>query len=91
MNEQERKELIINLPNGNTLRCGQGTEHEWGGDVKLCDPNGNELMYWDSDEWRDDPELVMGAIFVAAVTGEIPVQPIHEGIGENGEIGVYPT
>ena len=56
-------ELIIPLPNGNTLHCGKGDEHEWGGYVRICTPKGVELVYWSSAEWEEDPEFVMGAIF----------------------------
>lgn len=63
-----RPELQIPLPNGCTLRCGEGTTHQWGGDVRICDPQGKELLYWAADEWGDDPELVVGAIFSAATS-----------------------
>ena len=61
------EELVIPLPNGNTLRCGQGTEYQWGGYVRLCNPKGEELAYWDCAEWEEDPEFVMGAIFGQAL------------------------
>lgn len=38
--------------------------------VRVCDPLGRELMYWNQDEWRDDPAVVMGAILGALVRGE---------------------
>lgn len=37
--------------------------------VRVCDPLGRELMYWNSDEWAEDPQLVMGAILGALVRG----------------------
>ena len=64
MNEQ-----IIPLPNGRTLRCGPGEAHQWGGYVRVCDIDGNEIAYWDKQEWAEDPECVMGAIFAAATGG----------------------
>lgn len=38
--------------------------------VRVCDPAGREVAYWVSDEWRDDPEGVMGAILGALARGE---------------------
>ena len=57
------QELVIPLPNGNTLRCGQGEEYNWGGYVRVCSSHGEELMYWSAMEWEEDPEAIMGAIF----------------------------
>lgn len=37
--------------------------------VRVCDPLGREIGYWISDEWSEDPELVMGAIFGALGRG----------------------
>jgi hypothetical protein len=59
------KEIKIPL-NGGTLRCGEGTKHEYGGYVRLCNSKGTELLYWSADEIGDDPESVIGAIFAAA-------------------------
>lgn len=59
-------ELIINLANGCTLRCGPSEDETmYGGYVRICDAQGNEIVYWDQQEWADEPELVMGAIFGA--------------------------
>jgi hypothetical protein len=33
--------------------------------VRVCDPLGRETFYWASDEWEQDPEVVMGAIMGA--------------------------
>jgi hypothetical protein len=33
--------------------------------VRIVSPDGHEEVYWASDEWRDDPEVVMGAIMGA--------------------------
>ena len=61
------REIIIQLPWGGSLRCGEGDEHRWGGYVCVCDVDGEEIpgCYWDKQEWADEPELVMGAIFGA--------------------------
>ena len=57
------KEIILPLPSGCTLRCGEGQINTWGGLVRICDPRGNEIVYWDQQEWADESEEVMGAIF----------------------------
>lgn len=69
------KEITIQLPNGGSMVCGGGVDHEFGGSVTICDAQGNEILYWDSDEWEEEGqgELVMGAIFKAAVT---PIQEL---------------
>jgi hypothetical protein len=62
-------EIKIPLPaNGGTLRCGPGRDTEWGGYVRICDPDGNEILYWESTEWEQEGEgeSVIGAIFNAA-------------------------
>lgn len=63
---RDEYEIIIDLPWGGTLRCGQGEEHAYGGYVRVCDKQGNETNCWDKEEWKTDPELVMGAIFLCA-------------------------
>jgi hypothetical protein len=60
-------ELIIPLPNGGSLRCGPGNVWSWGDYVRICDAEGNEILYWESSEWKDDAEAVMGAIFAASL------------------------
>ncbi len=58
-------EVVVTLIDGWTLRSGD--EHfTSGGYVRLCQPNGHEYIYWDSSEWKADPELVMGAIINSA-------------------------
>jgi hypothetical protein len=37
--------------------------------VRVRDPLGREVAYWTSDEWREDPELVMGALLGALARG----------------------
>jgi len=56
-------EIAIPLPNGGTLRCGPGYEHEYGGHIRICDSKGNEIMFWESTEWATDDEGVIGAAF----------------------------
>jgi len=38
--------------------------------VRVCDPLGREVAYWVSDEWQEDPQLVMGAILGALMRGQ---------------------
>jgi len=37
--------------------------------VRIVDADGHELVYWNSDEWAEEPGLVMGAIMGAAQNG----------------------
>lgn len=63
----EDNEVVVQLADGCSLRSGTAdgdfTSGEW---VRLCDPHGDEILYWHNDEWADDPVLVMGAILNAA-------------------------
>lgn len=47
--------------------------------VRIVDLDGNELAYWDMQEWVDEPEQVMGAIMgaIASTSKEI-VKLIHK-------------
>lgn len=38
--------------------------------VRVCDPLGRELAYWNHEEWQEAPQLVMGAILGALVRGQ---------------------
>ena len=38
------------------------TDDEYGEEVVVRTEDGREQGYWTSDEWREDPEVVMGAI-----------------------------
>ena len=58
-------EVIVKLADGCTLRSGSNT-HMAGDYVRLCDESGEEIAYWDSSEWREEPVEVMGAIIRAA-------------------------
>lgn len=58
-------EVVVPVANGCTLRS--GSEEYMAGDyVRLVDPDGEELCYWDNLEWQEDPVSVMGAIMQAA-------------------------
>lgn len=41
--------------------------------VRVCDPLGREIVYWTSNEWAEDPQLVMGAMLGALVRSQ-PVE-----------------
>jgi hypothetical protein len=61
----EDGEVVVALANGYTLRS--GAEDRISGEyVRLCDPDGYEVMYWHHDEWDADPIMVMGAILNSA-------------------------
>jgi hypothetical protein len=50
--------------------------------VRVCDPQGREVAYWVSEEWRGDPEMVMGAILGALVRGRpIDIDEKGKGVG----------
>lgn len=59
-------EIEIPLDSGGTLCCGPGETFEWGGYVRICDGDGNEILYWTAEEFAEDPEQVIGAVFAAA-------------------------
>ena len=59
------KELVVPLANGWSLRSA-GLENECGAYVRVCDETGEEVAYWDMQEWQDEPEEVMGAILRTA-------------------------
>jgi hypothetical protein len=62
-------ECIIELKNGNTIRTDSFDLHPAGSSfVRVCDSDGAEIAYWVSEEWAEDPQLVMGAIMGAAMT-----------------------
>lgn len=67
LNPSRNDEVVVKLANGNTLRSGSSSHDFTSGEyVSLCGPDGDEMLYWDSDEWRCDPVLVMGAIMNTA-------------------------
>jgi hypothetical protein len=58
-------EVVVSLGNMWALRSGtydSDAPYLCGDYVCITDGNGDEYLYWDSSEWRDDPALVMGAI-----------------------------
>jgi hypothetical protein len=49
--------------------------------VRVCNDNGDEIAYWTADEWREEPEQVMGAIIGAAMRPTVVGMP-HTGVDE---------
>jgi hypothetical protein len=67
-------EYAVVAHTGFELRYEANGEHDTPSYVRVCDPLGREIGYWVSDEWRDDPELVMGAI-LGCLVQRAPVIP----------------
>lgn len=67
------REAMVVAHNGFQLRYSDETEMcEY---VRVCDPLGREIAYWDNQEWAEDPQLVMGAMLGALVRGKpMPVE-----------------
>lgn len=76
-------EVALQLANGFSIRS--GGEHFISGEyVRLVAPNGDEVLYWDQEEWRTDPALVMGAIINVAITAPDD-HPGHQAAGTDYE------
>lgn len=61
------RECVVQLPHGSTVRTPEHpADCEY---VRIVGPNGNEVAYWDSAEWHEDPQGVMGAIMGAMASG----------------------
>lgn len=61
-------ELVNELEWGGAIRCPD--EPIEGFYVRITDIDGTEIVYWDEDEFRDDPEVVLGA-FLGAARGAV--------------------
>ncbi len=60
----DNDEGVIKLAHGGSIRCpAHPADCTY---VRIVDAEGNEVLYWDWHEWRDDPRVVMGAIMGAA-------------------------
>lgn len=61
-------ECVLELVNGGSIRSPEfPDECDY---VRVCGPGGREIAYWTSDEWRDEPQLVIGA-FIGAAYGTV--------------------
>jgi hypothetical protein len=70
---QYEEEIAILAHSGFYLKCPafpQDCDY-----VRITDPLGREIAYWVSDEWRESPAEVMGAILGALVRGEAVAPP----------------
>jgi hypothetical protein len=54
-------EVVLTVENGMQLRA-DGEDPNGTSYVRVCDPQGREVAYWICDEWKAEPEFVMGAI-----------------------------
>ena len=63
-------EIKIPTQNGTQFLCFEDSESNIEGCtyIRLCDSNGDELVYWHYDEWVESPIEVMGAM-MGALTG----------------------
>ena len=77
-------EIVIPLSNRGSLRCGPGQDHQYRGYIRICDPDGIEIIYWDNAEWAEAPELVIGAIFASAIT---PIDDLLVQTGRSKTVG----
>ena len=56
-------ETQIPLSGGFMLCCESADQNEMGTSyIRGIDRHGKEIVYWNSDEWKESPEFVMGAI-----------------------------
>lgn len=81
-------ETVVALADGCTLRSGASdlsglTSGEY---VRLCDPDGSEILYYHYPEWEEDPILVMGALMNAAAGSRLP-KPLTDMEGSCVECG----
>lgn len=60
-------EVVLTVENGMQL-VADGEDETGTSYVRVCDPEGNEVAYWNEDEWREAPAEVMGAIIGALCT-----------------------
>ena len=59
------EEVVVRTEDGRELRSRAGADGDCtvtGEYVRVLDAAGREQGYWTSEEWREDPEVVMGAI-----------------------------
>ncbi len=60
-----KKEVIVKLANGWSIRSSSDS-HLAGDYVRICDERGHEFLYWDNQEWQEEPIIVIGAILNCA-------------------------
>ena len=63
LGRDEEGDIKIEFPNGESLRFDSSENNPNGVSfVRFYDREDNEVVGWVCDEWREDPELVMGSI-----------------------------
>jgi hypothetical protein len=63
-------DLHLKLKNGRSIVCDSAEDNPEGVSfVQVLDADGEEVAYWDSQEWADEPIEVMGAIMGALAGG----------------------
>lgn len=78
-NPEIDEEIVVNLADGCSLKSGSKNPDSISIEyVRLCDPKGEELVYWDREEWTTDPDLVMGAIINSAAGIRLDLNPIED-------------
>lgn len=60
----EDGDMKLSLPNGESMRFDSSKNNPNGVSfIRFYDAEGNEVVGWNCDEWKEEPEEVMGAIF----------------------------
>jgi hypothetical protein len=80
--EDDGTECLLRLDSGRELRCPAFPAPC--GYVRVVQ-QGYELAYWDSNEWRTDPEEVMGALMGCA-SGRAGTWGHMPSVGEDAEV-----
>jgi hypothetical protein len=75
-------ELVLGLADGSSIRCPSLViEGFW---VRIVDSDDLEIAYWDEEEFRVDPEVVLGALMGAASEAVLEIEAVLPPIGEIG-------
>lgn len=72
IDEEGNDGVLLVLDNGVRIESKPLTGDIAGDYILIADADGNEIGYWNYEEWRDDPIVVMGAILIAAARGRAP-------------------
>ncbi len=54
-------EKIVKLSKGYTVRS-SSNDYVSGDYVRICNPEGKEIIYWHYEEWANEPVRIMGSI-----------------------------
>jgi len=78
----DREGVLLVLDNGVRIESrSPNPARRAGSYILVVDADGYEIGYWNAEEWRDEPEQVMGAILSLAATGKMPERQKDEGGG----------